>query len=137
MTLENNDWQLIRNNSDNIKLSLKTFLLGVKRLTIFRITRDVVIIMKWFTTVEGNFFIPRDFISLTTHTTSILSCILSKSLLKLKRAHIYIKQHQSPCFKTYGCVISSKPMVQAHGTSSHFSAHDLSSRVLLGELWKF
>ena len=114
MALENNYLQLIRNNSDNIKLSLKTFLLGVKRLTIFQIARDAFIIMKLFTTVEDNFFMPHGFISLATHTTSILACILSKSLLKLKRAHIYIKQHQSSCVQNlWWCYL-----IKAHGSSS-------------------
>ena len=31
---------------------------------------------------------------------------------------------------------ASKPMVQAHSTSSHFSAHDLSSWVSSGEFWE-
>ena len=60
------------------------------------------------------------FISLATHATSILSCILGKSILKSKRAYIYTKQYQSPCSKTHGDIILSKPLVQAHGTSSHF-----------------
>ena len=60
-----------------------------------------------FDTVEDKFFTPNGFISLATHTTSTLSWILGKSLLKPKRAHIYTKK-------------ASKPMVQAHSTSSHF-----------------
>ena len=57
--------------------------------------------------VEDKFFTPHGFISLATRTTSTLSWILGKSLLKPKRAHIYTKK-------------ASKPMVQAHSTSSHF-----------------
>ena len=49
-----------------------------------------------FTPVEDKFFTPHGFISLVTHTTSTLSWILGKPLLKPKRAHIYTKRHQSP-----------------------------------------
>ena len=49
--------------------------------------------------VEDKFFIPHNFISLATRTTSTLSWILGKSLLKPKRAHIYTKKYQSPWFK--------------------------------------
>ena len=45
--------------------------------------------------------------------------ILGKYILKPKRAHIYTKWCQSPQSKTHGNIISSKPMVQAHGTTSH------------------
>ena len=55
----------------------------------------------------GQIFHTNGFISLATRTTSTLSWILGKSLLKPKRAHIYTKK-------------TSKPMVQAHSTSSHF-----------------
>ena len=58
--------------------------------------------------VEDKFFTPHDFISMATRTTSTLSWILGKSLLKPKIAHIYKKKK------------ASKPMVQAHSTSSHF-----------------
>ena len=70
--------------------------------------------------VEGKFFTPHAFILLATCTTSILSCILGKSLLKPKRAHIYTKRRQSPWSKTHSNIISSKPMVQSCGTTSHF-----------------
>ena len=73
-----------------------------------------------FTCVEDKIFTSHDFISLATCTTLILSWILDKSLLKPKRAHIYTKRHQSPWFKIHDDIILSKPMVQAHGTSSHF-----------------
>ena len=43
-----------------------------------------------------------------------------KYLLKPKRAHIYTKWCQSPWSKTHGDIISSKSMVQAHDTFSHF-----------------
>ena len=55
----------------------------------------------------GQIFHTNGFISLATCTTSTLSWILGKSLLKPIRAHIYTKK-------------TSKPMVQAHSTSSHF-----------------
>ena len=70
--------------------------------------------------VESKFFTPHAFILLATCTTSILSCILEKSLLKPKRAHIYTKKHKSPWSKTHSDIISSKPMVQSRGTTSHF-----------------
>ena len=57
---------------------------------------------------------------LATRTTSILLWILGKSILKPKGAHICTKRHQSPWSETHGNITSSKPMVQAHGTSSHF-----------------
>ena len=57
--------------------------------------------------IEDKFFTLHDFISLATRTMSTLSWILGKSLLKSERAHIYTKK-------------ASKPMVQAHSTSSHF-----------------
>ena len=53
-------------------------------------------------------------------TTSILSWILGKSISKPKKAHIYTKRRQSPWSKIHGDIISTKPMVQAHGTTSHF-----------------
>ena len=68
--------------------------------------------------VEDKFFTPHGFISLATRTTSTLSWILGKSLLKPKRDHI-----KGP----YSHKKVSKPMVQAHGISSHFLAHDPSS----------
>ena len=46
--------------------------------------------------VEDKLFTPYGFISLATRTTSTLSWILGKSLLKSKRAHIYTKKRQSP-----------------------------------------
>ena len=46
--------------------------------------------------VEDKLFTPYGFISLATRTTSTLSWILGKSLLKPKRAHIYTKRHQNP-----------------------------------------
>ena len=72
------------------------------------------------TFVEDKIFTSHDFISLATCTTLILSWILDKFLLRPKRAHIYTKRHQSPWFKTHDNIISSKPMLQAHGISSHF-----------------
>ena len=56
--------------------------------------------------VEDKIFTSHDFISLATYTMSTLSWILRKSLLKPKRTHFYTKN-------------ASKPMVQAHRTSSH------------------
>ena len=53
-------------------------------------------------------------------TTSILSWILDKSISKPKKVHIYTKRRQSPWSKTHGDIILTKPMVQAHGTTSHF-----------------
>ena len=50
--------------------------------------------------VEDKIFTPYGFIPLATHTTSTLSWILGKPLLKPKRAHIYTKG------------------VKAHGSSS-------------------
>ena len=50
--------------------------------------------------VEDKFFIPHGLIPLATRTTSTLSWILGKPLLKPKRAHIYTKS------------------VKAHGPSS-------------------
>ena len=70
--------------------------------------------------VEDKIFMPYGFIWLATCTTSILSWILGKSISKPKRAHIYTKRCQSPWFETHGDIISSKLIVQAHGTSSHF-----------------
>ena len=70
--------------------------------------------------VEDKIFTPHDFISLATCTTSILSWILGKSISKPKRAHNYQKRRQSLWSNTHGDFILSKPMVQAHGTSSHF-----------------
>jgi len=70
--------------------------------------------------VKDKFFTPHAFISLATSTTSTLSWILGKSLLKPKRTHIYTKRHKSPWSKTHCDIISSKPMVQSRGTTSHF-----------------
>ena len=73
--------------------------------------------------VEDKFFTPHGFISLATHTMSMLAWILEKSLLKPKRVHIH--------------KMTLKPMVQnswrynlinAHSSSSwhniSFSAHE-------------
>ena len=57
------------------------------------------------TIVEGKFFTPHGFISLATRTISILSWILGEYILKPK---------------THGGIISSRPIVRAHGTTSHF-----------------
>ena len=70
--------------------------------------------------VEDKISTPYGFISLTTCTISILSWILGKSISKPKRAHNYQKRRQSLWSNTHGDFILSKPMVQAHGTSSHF-----------------
>ena len=70
--------------------------------------------------VKDKIFTRHRFISLATRTTSILSWILGKSISKPKISHIYTKQCQSPWSKTHGDIISSKLMVQAYGTSSHF-----------------
>ena len=70
--------------------------------------------------VEDKIFTPHGFISLATRTTLTLSWILGKSTLKPKKTHIYTKWCQSPRSKTHGDIISSKPMVQSRGTTSHF-----------------
>ena len=76
---------------------------------VFNVSRNQVSSssVKVMQVVEDKFFTPHNFISLATHTTSTLSWILGKFLLKPKRAHIYTKNE-------------SKPMVQSHSTSSHF-----------------
>ena len=45
--------------------------------------------------VEDKFFIPHDFISLATCTTSTLSWILGESILKSKRVHIHKNDAES------------------------------------------
>ena len=81
---------------------------------------DIVLFFLRKIGVEDKIFTRHGFISLTTHTTSILSWILGKSISKPKIAHIYTKQCQSPWSQTHGDIISSKLMVQAYGTSFHF-----------------
>ena len=58
--------------------------------------------------IEDKIFTPYGFISLATRTTSILSWILGKSLLNNKEP-IFTQKKKA-----------SKPMVQAHNTSSYF-----------------
>ena len=77
-------------------------------------------VMFQLTTGEDKIFTLHGFISLATRTTLILSRILEKSLLKSKKAHIYTKRCQSPWSQTHSDIISSKPIVQAHDTLSHF-----------------
>ena len=64
--------------------------------------------------VEDKFFTPHDFISLATRTTSTLSWILGKSLLKPKRAHIHTKRRQNPWFKLMAHHLIFWLMIQAH-----------------------
>ena len=64
--------------------------------------------------VEDKFFTLHSFISLATRTTSTLSWILRKSLLKPKRAHIHTKRHQSPWFKLMAHHLIFWLMIQAH-----------------------
>ena len=64
--------------------------------------------------VEDKFFTLHSFISLATRTTSTLSWILGKSLLKPKRAHIHTKRHQSPWFKLMAHHLIFWLMIQAH-----------------------
>ena len=75
--------------------------------SLVKIISNLPLFGKYLVIVEDKFFTPHGFISLVTYTMSTLSWILGKSLLKPKRAHIYTKK-------------VSKPMVQAHRTSSHF-----------------
>ena len=64
--------------------------------------------------VKDKFFTPRGFISLATRTTSTLSWILGKSLLKPKRAHIHTKRRQNPWFKLMAHHLIFWLMIQAH-----------------------
>ena len=64
--------------------------------------------------VEDKFFTPHGFISLATRTTSTLSWILGKSLLKPKRAHIHTKRRQNPWFKLMAHHLIFWLMIQAH-----------------------
>ena len=86
--------------------------------------------------VEDKIFTPHGFISLATHTTSILPWILGK---------IYFKTQKNP----YLHKMMPKPMVhnprqyyliKAHGSSSwhiiSFSAHDPNSWVSSREFWE-
>ena len=79
--------------------------------------------------VENKFFTPYGFISLVTHTTSTLSWILGKSLLKPKRAHIYTKRWQSPWFKLIAHHLIFWLMIQAY--KSH--RENFGSRSLEGQ----
>ena len=67
-----------------------------------------------YNSVEDKFFTPHDFISLATCTTSTLSWILEKSLLKPKKVHIYTKRRQSPWFKLMAHHLIFWLMIQAH-----------------------
>ena len=67
--------------------------------------------------VEDKFFTPHDFISLATRTNPHHVNII------LDFGKISFKAQKSP----YSHKKASKPMVQAHGTSSHFLAQDPSS----------
>ena len=64
--------------------------------------------------VEEKFFTPHGFILLATRTTSTLSWISGKSLLKPKRAHIHTKRHQCPWFKLMAHHLIFWLMIQAH-----------------------
>ena len=76
--------------------------------------------------VEDKFFTPHGIISLATRTTSILSWILGKSLLKPKRAHIHIKRHQSPWFKLMAYHLIFWLIIQAHESHrGNFGSRDL------------
>ena len=79
--------------------------------------------------VKDKFFTPRGFISLATRTTSTLSWILGKSLLKPKRAHIHTKRRQNPWFKLMAHHLSFWLMIQAH--ESHWG--NFRSRGLEGQ----
>jgi len=74
---------------------------------------------------EDKIFMPHDFISLATSTTSILLWILGKSISNPKRAH---KQNDA---KAHGLKSMAYYLIKAHGlTSWHiisFSAYDPSS----------
>ena len=79
--------------------------------------------------VEDKFFTPHGFISLATRTTSTLSWILGKSLLKPKRAHIHTKRCQNPWFKLMAHDLIFWPMIQAR--ESHLG--NFGSRGLEGQ----
>ena len=64
--------------------------------------------------VENKFFTPHGLISLATRTTSTLSWIMEKSLLKPKRAHIHTKRRQNPWFKLMAHHLIFWLMIQAH-----------------------
>lgn len=74
--------------------------------------------------VEDKFFTPHGiyFIGNPHHINKLW--ILEKPLLKPKRVHIHKMTPkpmvQSPWSKSHGDIISSKPIVQVHGTTSHF-----------------
>ena len=76
--------------------------------------------------VKDKFFTPDGFISLATHTTSTLLWILGESLLKPKRAHIYIKRRQSPWFNLIAHHLIFWLMIQAHESHwGNFGSRDL------------
>ena len=85
--------------------------------------------------VENKFFTSHDFISLAARTTSTLSWILGKSILKPKRVHIHkmMLKHMVQNSWQYN-------LIKAHSSSSwhniSFSAHDPSSWVSSGEFWE-
>ena len=83
--------------------------------------------MVWsYQAVKDKIFTPNGFISLATRTTSTLSWISGKSLLKLKRAHIYTKWHQSPWFKLIEHHLIFWLMFQAHEShQGNFGSHGL------------
>lgn len=70
--------------------------------------------------VEDKFFTPHEiyFIGNSHHSNKLW--ILDKPLLRRCWVPIFSKWCQSPWSKTQGDIISSKPIVQAHGTTSHF-----------------
>ena len=59
----------------------------------------ICILFSYDRSVEDKFFTSHGFISLATRTTSTLSWILGKPLIKPKRAYIYTKRRQNPWFK--------------------------------------
>ena len=66
---------------------------------------------------------------ISDHTTSTLSWILGKSLLKPKRAHIHTKRRQNPWFKLMAHHLIFWLMIQAH--ESHWG--NFRSRGLEGQ----
>ena len=79
--------------------------------------------------VEDKFFTPHGFISLATRTTSTLSWILGKSLLKPKRAYIHTKRCQSPWFKFMAHHLIFWLMIQAHESHrGNFGSRGLESQ---------
>ena len=64
--------------------------------------------------VEDKFSTPHGFISLASRTTSTLSWILGRSLLKPKIAHIYTKRSQIPWFKLIAYHLIFCLMIQAY-----------------------